>query len=112
MFIKNKYNQVIFGLLETLYKSINENEYTYKSFTICLKILRSLIDVDNLTQTKTSTLKSGSQSIHSLPQTTFFAEEAIKALKAKNIINFEVLLVIQLTQDVIDLLPIIEGCFN
>ena len=56
MFIKNKYNQVIFELLEHLYKRINESEYIYKSFTICLKILRSLIDIDNLTQTKTSTL--------------------------------------------------------
>jgi len=47
-----------------------------------------------------------------LPHTTFFAEEAIKALNAKNIINFEVLLVLQLTQETINLKPIIEGCFN
>jgi hypothetical protein len=112
MFIKNKYNQVIFELLEQLYKRNHESDYIYKSFTICLKILRSLIDIDNLTQTKTSNLQPGSQQIHSLPHTTFFAEEAIKALHAKNIINFEVLLVLQLTQDTIDLQPIIEGCFN
>ena len=65
---------------------------------ICLKILRSLINIDNLTQTKISSIQYHPESIHSLPQTTFFAEETMKSLKAKNIINFEVLLVLQLTQ--------------
>lgn len=85
-------------MLQVFYQNIHKDEYALKSFSICLKILRSLIDLPNLTLTNIQELRLQPGSIHPLPSSTFFLEEALKALKAKDVINLEVLLVLQLTQ--------------
>ena len=38
------------------YSKINQSTFFYKCFTLCLKILRSLIDIDNLIETKIENL--------------------------------------------------------
>ena len=49
MFIEKKYNKIIFELLQEFYNMTSEDHFTYKIFGICLKILRSLINIGNLT---------------------------------------------------------------
>lgn len=112
LFIQNKYNEVIFQFLTNLYHNPDKDQYAFKSFSICLKILRSLIEIPNLTKTDIRDLRLSPGSIHSLPSSNFFYEEALKAMQTKNMINLEVLLVLQLTQTTINLSPIIAGCFS
>lgn len=74
--------------------------------------MRSLINVDNLTSVRVWEVGFDPLSIHTLPNSTFFMKEALKALETTNVINFEVLLVLQLTQSSIEFTPIMKGCFH
>lgn len=70
---------------------------------ICLRILRSLINIGYLSKTSIRDTNFDQSAIPILPPTTFFAEQSIIAFNSRNIINFETLLVLQLTQTAVDL---------
>ena len=81
-------------------------------FLLCLKILRALISIDNLTTLDISNFVFNPESMPALPATSLFAEAAVEAYQRKDIINFETLLVLQLTQEKVDFQLVLEGCFH
>lgn len=106
-FLLNKNNETIFRLLEAYHLLPARTDRQNKSLLICLRVLRSLINIGELSKLDLRTFDSKQITFPSLPQTSFFKNQTIEAFRACDLINFETLLTLQLSQDNIEVRQIV-----